>query len=281
MREIDTIEITNAVKNLFEQANFELPEDVVQAMKEGVLKEKSEVGKVILQHLLDNAEIAREKRMPLCQDCGFSVVFLEVGQEVHFTGGSLREAVNEGVRKAYKDHLLRNSILAHPLKRNSNTGDNTPAVIHTEIVPGEKVKVTALPKGGGSENMSAVAMLTPADGVEGIKKFVINRVFEGGGNPCPPLIVGVGIGGTFDKVAFLAKKAILRRIGEFNPDPEIKKLELELLDLVNKTGVGPQGLGGVVTALAVHIEWFACHIASLPIAVNIQCNSARFKTVEI
>ncbi len=278
MREIRTTTITDAVAELCTKANYELGDDVYRALKHGAETEESPVGRDVFEQLVENADIARQEQVPMCQDTGFAVVFAEVGQEAHVTGGSLTDAINAGVAKGYSDGYLRKSIVGHPLER-KNTGDNTPAVIHTEIVPGDKLKITVAPKGGGSENMSGVRMLKPSDGVEGVKKFVVELVKAAGSNPCPPIIVGVGIGGTMDKAAVLAKKALLRTIGEHNPNPDDAELEKELLRLVNDTGVGPAGLGGRITALAVNVETYPCHIASLPVAVNVQCHAARHKEV--
>jgi len=278
MREIDLNEITKRVKELFLEANIVLPEDVKQALVEGAQKEESPVGKEIFDDILKNAELAKQEQMPICQDTGFAVVLIEIGQEVHFVGnGTLYEAINKGVREAYTEGYFRASILADPVRRTPNTKDNTPAVIWVDIVPGDKVKIMAAPKGGGSENMSKIAMLKPADGVEGLKRFVVKAVEEAGSNPCPPIVVGVGVGGTFEKCAFLAKKALFRKIGEHNPDPFYAQLETELLEEINNTGVGPMGLGGRITALAVNIEPYPCHIASFPVAVNINCHAARHK----
>ena len=277
MREIDVRLITEKVRDLCVKANTDLDEDVLQAFDRAIEKEESPVGADILRELKENARIAREENVAICQDTGFAVVFLEIGQDVHLTGGNLGQAVHEGVRQGYRDGYLRKS-LCHPFTR-ANTGDNTPAVIHTDIVPGEKVKITVAPKGGGSENMSRVVMLTPSDGIEGVKRFVIQRVMESGSNPCPPTIVGVGIGGTFEQSALLAKKSLLRPLGTKNPDPELDALESEILSGINKLGIGPQGLGGRTTSLAVHILMMPCHIASLPLAVNIQCHVQRHKEI--
>ncbi|SHI49103.1 fumarate hydratase [Desulfofundulus thermosubterraneus] len=276
MRLVDTATITATVAELCQKANYELGEDVLAAFKEALGQEISLTGRDILQQLLENARIAREEQVPMCQDTGFAVVFLEVGQEVVVSGGDLYEAVNEGVRRGYQEGYLRKSIVDHPLRR-KNTGDNTPAVIHTRIVPGDKLKIIVAPKGGGSENMSGLRMLKPAEGVEGVKKFVIEQVRAAGPNPCPPVVVGVGIGGTFEKAALLAKEALLRPLGQPHPDTEIACLERELLEAINNLGIGPQGLGGRTTALAVHVEVFPCHIASLPVAVNINCHASRHK----
>jgi len=279
MREIDVKMITEKVRALCMEANTDLEEDVLQAFDRAMEKEESPLGIEILKELKENARIAKEERVPICQDTGFTVIFLELGQEVHLVGGGLREAIFEGVRQGYRDGFLRKSI-CHPFSR-ANTGDNTPAIIHTEIVPGEKVKITVAPKGGGSENMSRVVMLTPSDGIEGIKRFVVQRVKESGSNPCPPTIVGVGIGGTFEQAALLAKRSLLRPLGSRNPDPELDKLESEILDEINRLGIGPQGLGGRTTSLAVHVLMMPCHIASFPLAVNIQCHAQRHKEVVI
>jgi fumarate hydratase subunit alpha len=275
MREVNVKMITEKVKALCMEANTDLGEDVLQAFDRALGKEESPLGVEILKELKENARIAREERVPICQDTGFAVVFLELGQDVHLVGGDLREAILEGVRQGYREGYLRKSI-CHPFTR-ANTGDNTPAIIHTEIVPGEKIKITVAPKGGGSENMSRVVMLTPSDGVEGIKRFVVQRVKESGSNPCPPTIVGVGIGGTFEQAALLAKKSLLRPLGSRNSDPELDKLESEILNEINRLGIGPQGLGGRTTSLAVQILMMPCHIASFPLAVNIQCHAQRHK----
>ena len=276
MRVIPANQISDTVASLCMEANYELGDDVYQALKEGAENEESPIGREIFSQLVENAEIARAEQVPMCQDTGFAVVFVELGQDVHITGGLLQDAINAGVAKGYTEGYLRKSIVGHPLER-KNTGNNTPAVIHTEIVPGDRLKILIAPKGGGSENMSGVRMLKPSDGVEGVKKFVVELVKAGGSNPCPPIIVGVGIGGTMDKAAVLSKKALLRKIGEHSPNPADAELEKELLKLVNDTGVGPAGLGGRTTALAVNVETFPCHIASLPVAVTIQCHAARHK----
>jgi fumarate hydratase subunit alpha len=279
MREINVKLITEKVRELCMKANTDLGEDVLQAFDRAMGKEESPLGIGILKELKENARIAKEENVPICQDTGFAVVFVELGQEVHLVGGNLNEAIQEGVRQGYRDGYLRKSI-CHPFTR-ANTGDNTPAIIHTELVPGEEVKITVAPKGGGSENMSRVGMLTPSDGIEGIKRFVVQRVKESGSNPCPPTIVGVGIGGTFEQAALLAKKSLLRPLGSKHPDPELDKLESEILTEINKLGIGPQGLGGRTTSLAVHILMMPCHIASFPLAVNIQCHAQRHKEVVI
>ena len=281
MREIDVNIIVEAVKKLCMEANYNLPQDVVNAFRKGKEKEVSEIGRSVFDILLENARIASEERMPYCQDTGFAVLFVEIGQGVRFIGGDLEDAINKGVAEGYVEGYLRKSIVSDPLFDRKNTNNNTPAVVHYSIVPGDKVKIVFAAKGGGSENMSALAMLKPADGVEGVKDFVIRTVSNAGPNPCPPVTVGVGIGGTFEKVAFLAKKALLRPIGHRNPDERYAKLEVELLNEINKLGIGPSGFGGKVTALDVKIEWYPCHIASLPVAVNIQCHASRHKEVVI
>ena len=279
MREINVNLITEKVRDLCIEANTDLGEDVLQAFDRAMEREESPLGVEILKELKENARIAKEEKVAICQDTGFAVIFLELGQEVHLSGGDLKEAIYEGVRQGYRDGYLRKSI-CHPFSR-ANTGDNTPAIIHTEIVPGDKVKITVAPKGGGSENMSRVVMLTPSDGIEGIKRYVVLRVKESGSNPCPPTIVGVGIGGTFEQAALLAKKSLLRPLGSRNQDPELDRLESTILAEINKLGIGPQGLGGRTTSLAVHILMMPCHIASLPLAVNIQCHAQRHKEIVI
>ncbi len=279
MREIHVDKISSAVQDLCIAANTHLGEDVLEAFEKAMDQEVSPTGKDILEKLVENARIAREERIPICQDTGFAVVFVELGQQVHIVGGDLKEAVNEGVRQGYQEGYLRKSI-CHPFTRN-NTGDNTPAIIHLDLVPGDGLRLIVAPKGGGSENMSRVTMLTPAVGSQGVKNFVVQRVKESSANPCPPTIVGVGIGGTFEFAALLAKKALLRRIGSQNPDPELATLERELYEEINALGIGPQGLGGRTTSLAVHVNMMDCHIASLPVAVNIQCHAARHKEIEL
>ena len=280
MRQIDTEQITDTVEKLCIDANYNLGEDLISSLRSALTKEESPLGREVITQLLENAEIGKQEQVPVCQDTGFAIVFIEIGQDVMLTGGDLRDAVNEGVRRGYKNGLLRKSIVKNPIDR-INTGDNTPAVIHTDIVPGDKLKITFDAKGGGCENMSRSAMLTPAQGREGVINFVVETVKTAGANPCPPIIVGVGLGGTFDYSTLLAKKAILRPVGSYNKDDTIAKLEIELLDKINKLGIGPQGLGGRITALAVQVETFPCHIASLPVAVNIECHSHRTKTVVI
>jgi len=258
-------------------ANFDLGEDILSAFEKARDTEESPVGEEILEQLIENAKIAKEEKIALCQDTGFAVFFVELGDEVTIHGGNLVEAINEGVRQGYQEGYLRKSI-CHPFTR-KNTGDNTPAIVHVDLVPGDQLKIIIAPKGGGSENMSRVTMLKPSDGIEGIKNFVVERVRESGANPCPPLVIGVGIGGTFEKAALIAKKALLRPVGSTNPNPELDVLEKELLEEINNLGIGPQGLGGRNTALAVQVEMHPCHIASLPVAVNINCHASRHKEI--
>ena len=274
MRHISTSEVTSRVKELCIKAACELGSDVVFALKEVRGREESSLGKEVLDQIIENAQIAIKEDAPMCQDTGIAVFFVEVGRNAIIDGG-LEDAINQGVRQGYKEGYLRKSV-CHPLTR-KNTNDNTPAIIHTRIVDGDRLKITIAPKGAGSENMSRLAMLKPSQGLEGIKDFVINAVKEAGGNPCPPIIVGVGIGGNFEKSAILAKEALLRNVGIPNPDKELDALEKELLEKINNLGIGPMGFGGRTTALAVHIQTAPCHIASLPVAVNIQCHAARHK----
>ncbi len=277
LREIDAREIAQTVAKLFMDANFYLTEDVLEAIKQASKNEESPVAKEVLEQIIRNADIAAQEQIPLCQDCGAAVVYLEIGQDVHVVGGDLNAAVNEGVRQAYKDGFLRKSMADKPYSARKNTQDNTPAIIYTDIVPGDKIKITVAPKGGGAENMSRLAMLTPAAGRPGIVDAVIKAVDEAGSNPCPPVIVGVGIGGTAERALLLAKKALLRKVGEHNPDPEYADLEKELLEKINALGIGPMGYGGRTTALAVNVEAMPCHIASMPMAVNLNCHSSRHK----
>ncbi len=274
MRLIDVKEVIEIVEKMCIQANIQLGEDVIEALEESIQKENYPIGKEILEKLVRNAQIAREKDMPICQDTGMAVFFVEIGQEVQFLGGNLTEAINEGVRRGYKEGYLRKSVVLDPLLR-KNSGDNTPAVIHYDIKPGNQVKIVFAPKGFGSENMSAIKMLNPSDGEKGVIAFVENTVSKAGPNPCPPIVVGVGIGGTMEKAALLAKKALTREIGTYNEQEYYKTLEKKLLQRLNYLGIGPQGLGGNTTALAVHVETFPTHIAGLPVAVNINCHAAR------
>lgn len=281
MREIEVAKISETIAKMCMDSCYYLPEGVQKKIKNAILTEESPLGKEILTTLVKNFELAEQKAVPLCQDTGLVVVFLEIGQEVHFSGGDLYAAINSGVAKGYTDGYLRSSSVGDPLFDRKNSGDNTPAIIHTKIVAGNKVKITLSPKGCGSENMGALKMLKPADGVEGIKKFVVDTVRAAGPNPCPPITVGVGIGGNMEQAALLAKYSLTRNIGEHNPDERYAKLEDELLELVNKTGVGPAGLGGSTTALAVNIEFTHTHIGGLPCAVNLNCHQARKAEAEI
>jgi fumarate hydratase subunit alpha len=275
MRELDVKEITAAVKKAAMDANYELGEDMLHAFEHGRVHEESPAGREVFRLLLENARIARQQMIPICQDCGLAVIFVELGQDVRLVGGDLNEAIQAGVRAGYEEGFLRKSM-CHPLTR-KNTGDNTPAVIYTTIVPGDKIRLMVVPKGGGSENMSRVHMLRPAAGLAGIKEKIVETMRDAGANVCPPAIVGIGIGGTFEQAALLAKKALLREVGTKNPDPELAALEAEFLTLVNNTGIGPAGLGGRFTALAVHLNMMPCHIASLPLAINVQCHASRHK----
>jgi fumarate hydratase subunit alpha len=277
MKEIKASQITKNVSRLCQEANFELGEDVLSALKKARKTEESPLGREVLSQLIENARIAQEERLPLCQDCGTAVVFLEIGQEIHISGGILNAAVEEGVRQGYAEGYLRKAMVSQPFSARINTRDNTPAVIHAEIVAGDKLKILVMPKGGGAENMSRLAMLLPNHGREGIINLVVKTVDDAGGNSCPPLIIGVGIGGTGEKAMLLAKKALLRKVAQPNPDPEIAELEKEVLARVNALGIGPMGFGGTTTALAVHAEVIPTHITSLPVAVNLQCHSARHK----
>jgi len=276
MREISTEKIVQTVAKLCQEANFYLPQEVISALKQGQEREKSPLGKDVLGQLLDNAQISAQEHLPLCQDTGMVVVFVEIGEDVHIAG-NLYEAINEGVRQGYAQGYLRKSVVEKPFSSRINTKDNTPAIIYTEIVPGDRLKIMVMPKGGGAENMTQLRMLEPGEGRQGVIEFVVKAVAQAGSNPCPPVILGVGIGGTAEKAMLLAKKALLRPLGQAHPDPEVAVLEREILEQVNALGIGPEGFGGVVTALAVHIEVFPCHIASLPVAVNLQCHSARHK----
>jgi len=280
MREINILEITKAVKKLCIDANYYLSDDVKNKIKEAYDDESWDMAKGILDKILNNVEIAKNEDMPICQDTGMACVFVELGQEVHVVGGSLESAINEGVRQGYTEGYLRKSVVKDPLDR-VNTQDNTPAVIYYDIVPGDKLKIVVAPKGFGSENMSQLKMLKPADGLKGVKEFVLKVVKEAGPNPCPPIVVGIGIGGTFDRAANLAKKALIRPLAERNSNKFYEDLEKELLAEVNALGIGPQGFGGKSTALAVNIETYPTHIAGLPVAVNINCHVTRHAEVEL
>ena len=277
MREIQAQQITDVVERLCIEANEQLPEDIKNAIHRCRACEDWEIAQGVLDQIITNFEIAGEEKVPICQDTGMACVFLEIGQDVHITGGDLREAVDEGVRRGYDKGYLRKSVVRDPVRR-GNTGDNTPAMLYTEIVPGEQIKVTVGPKGFGSENMSAIRMFKPSAGIEGIKDFILETVENAGPNPCPPMVVGVGIGGTFDKCALLAKKALMRSTEERNPDPYYAALEEEMLEKINQLGIGPQGFGGRTTALALNIDTMPTHIAGMPCAVNINCHVTRHKT---
>lgn len=280
MRTINVKDITKAIRDMCIKSNYELSQDVLKSIKKSRKTEKSAIGKDILDKMILNTEIAKEKQVPICQDTGMAVIFIEMGQEVCIEGGSLTEAINEGVRQGYSEGYLRKSVVDDPLLR-KNTNDNTPAIIHYDIVEGNKFKISFAPKGFGSENMGALKMLKPSDGLEGVKKFVLDTVRNAGANPCPPIVIGVGIGGTMEKACQLAKKSLFRELGTYNEKEHIKKLEIELLEKINSLGIGPQGLGGSTTALGVNIEIYPTHIAGLPIAVNINCHVARHITTEI
>lgn len=277
MRDINCKQITETVSGLFQETCLYLPEDVLEAIKRARESEESPVARDVLDRILENTSIAAEEKIPLCQDTGAAVVMLELGQEVHVTGGDLYSAINEGVRQGYDKGYLRKSMVNQPYSARVNTKDNTPAIIYTDIVPGDRLKITVMPKGGGAENMTRLAMLSPSQGRQGIIDFVVTAIDEAGSNPCPPVIVGVGIGGTAEKTLMLAKRALLREVGRPSPDAETAELEKEILERINSLGIGAMGYGGTVTALAVHIEVFPAHIASLPVAVNPQCHSARHK----
>jgi len=277
MKEIKAEDVTSTVALLCKEANFFLGDDVLAALRKAREEEESPVARQILDQILENAAIAAKDEMPLCQDCGLAIVFIELGQEVRISDGDLYQAVDEGVRQGYAEGYLRKSAVRQPFSARVNTKDNTPAIIHTEVVPGDQLKITVAPKGGGSENMSRFTVLKPAQGRQGVVDFVVSAVEEAGSNPCPPTIVGVGIGGSAEKAMILAKKALLRTVGKPSPDQEVAELEKELLQRINATGVGAGGVGGRITSLAVHVETFPAHIASLPVAVNLQCHSARHK----
>ena len=276
MKTINVNEIIKTVKELSIEANYYLPNNVKAAIEEAEKNEKWPIANNILNKILENSQIAATEKMPICQDTGMACVFVDIGQDVHIIGGSLEEAINEGVRQGYAEGFLRKSVVKDPLHR-VNTNDNTPALIYYNMVPGDKVKITVAPKGFGSENMSRIAMLKPSDGLEGVKNFVIETVRMAGPNPCPPIVIGIGIGGSFDKAAYLAKKALIRPVNENNTDEFYSNLEKELLEEVNKIGIGPQGFGGKTTALALNIETYPTHIAGLPVAVNINCHATRHK----
>jgi fumarate hydratase subunit alpha len=281
VRELDVSEIAAAVKELCITANYDLPVDVYEALKKAQATEESRVGVEVLGQLIENADIAARDRAPICQDTGLAVFFVDLGQDVHLVGGDFDEAVNEGVRQGYLEGYLRKSSAEEPAHARRNTKDNTPAIVHTQIVAGDKVRIVMMAKGGGAENMSSLNMLKPSQGWAGMSQAVVDTVSRAGSNPCPPVVIGVGIGGTIDMVTVLAKKALLRDIGSVHPDPRIAGMEAELLARINALGIGPQGLGGRTTALALFIEEMPCHIASMPMAVNVQCHAQRHKSVEL
>jgi fumarate hydratase subunit alpha len=285
MKIVSLAEVRDKIKDLVQEANFELQDDVLKVIKDMMEKEESPAGKAVFEQILENAKVAKEEKLGLCQDTGLAVFFVEIGEDVELKKddglGSLQEAITEGTRAGYEEGYLRKSVVEDPIRR-KNTGDNTPAYIHWELMPGDKFKITFIAKGGGAENMSAVRMFAPAAGSEGIEDFVVETVDKAGSNPCPPIIVGVGVGGNFEYSALLAKKALLRRpLGSHNPDPFYEDMERRLLERINNLGIGPQGMGGRITALAVHVESFPCHIASMPAAVNIQCHSHRVMSFEL
>lgn len=280
MREVYVSEITETIKRLLIDANIHLNEDIRKALEKGKTEEISTIGKEIFCRLAENADLAKQESIPICQDTGMAVIFLEIGQDVHITGGNLEKAINMGVAAAYTEGYMRKSVVSDPLLR-TNTGTNAPAVIHTKIVDGDKVRIMVMPKGFGSENMSALKMLKPADGREGVLKFVLETVEKAGSNPCPPIIVGVGIGGTMEMATLIAKKALLRKVNDRNKEAYYEKMEEELLELINDTGIGPQGMGGIFTAMAVKIETYPTHIAGLPVAVNITCHASRHREAVI
>ncbi|OGD52918.1 fumarate hydratase [Candidatus Bathyarchaeota archaeon RBG_13_38_9] len=281
MREVNASEITDIVQRLSIENNIYLDKDVTDKITESAKKEDSPIGKQILEQILTNAKLAIEENRPMCQDTGIAVIFVELGQDVHISKGIFHEAINEGVRRGYTQGYLRKSVVEDPVFDRKNTKDNTPAIIHTEVIPGDKIKITVTSKGAGSENMSEIKMLKPADGIDGVKDFIVDRVKRSGGMPCPPIIVGVGIGGNFEQCAYLSKKALLRPLNTRNPDRRWDTVEKELLTRINQLGIGPMGLGGRTTALAVQILAMPCHIASLPVAVNLQCHAHRHKTAII
>ena len=275
MREVKSSQIKDKVKSLFLKANFYINPDLIQRLEKALKEESSTIGKYVLQMIIENNKIASREEVPICQDTGLAVVFIELGQEVRLVGGDFAKTINQGVKKAYQEGYLRKSVVDDPVFKRKNTKTNTPAVIYTDIVPGDKIKLLVMPKGFGSENMSAIAMLKPADGEKGIVDFVVETVKKAGPNPCPPTIIGVGIGGTIDKAMVIAKKAIIRKIGQSNKNPKYAAMEKEILTKINNLGIGPAGLGGNITSLAVHIDYLPTHIAGMPVAVNVCCHAAR------
>lgn len=280
MKILHTEEIASAVRDLCIRAATELPKDVLQALESALKREESDAGRDVLKQLIENARLACEDSLPICQDTGLAILFVRLGHDVRIEGGGLEDALAEGVRRGYADGYLRKSVVHHPFER-KNTGDNTPPIIHIEIVPGDKLHITLLAKGGGCENMSALRMLKPADGIEGARRFVVEAVKNAGANACPPVVVGVGIGGSMEKAALMAKHSLVRPIGSTNPDPALAEFETDLLNDINALGTGPAGFGGRVTALAVFVEAFPCHIASLPVAVNLECHAHRHAVAEL
>ena len=280
MKEIQVGEIIEAVEKLCIGANYDLGEDIMSSFKQALNEESSPLGREVLERLIENAEIAKNERVPMCQDTGMAVLFVEVGQDLHVVGGSLTEALNEGVRRGYEKGYLRKSVVKDPFER-VNTGDNTPAIVHYDLVPGDKLQITVAPKGFGSENMGGLKMCKPSEGLEGAMQFVVDTVDKAGGNPCPPIIVGVGAGGTMEKATFLAKKALTRSVGQHNPEERLAKIEVELLERINRLGIGPQGFGGITTALAVNLEVYPTHIAGMPVAVNINCHATRHQEITL
>ncbi|MDR3541981.1 MAG: fumarate hydratase [Desulfosporosinus sp.] len=280
MKEILMEEIVSAVKKLCIEANYDLGSDIMAGFNQALKDERSPLGQEVLERLIENAEIAHEESVPMCQDTGMAVLFVEIGQDLHVVGGGLTDAINEGVRQGYDEGYLRKSVVKDPFER-VNTGDNTPAVIHYDIVPGDSLHLVVAPKGFGSENMGGLKMCKPSEGLEGAMQFVVDTVDRAGGNPCPPIIVGVGAGGTMEKATFLAKKSLLREVGKHNPEERLAKIEEELLDRVNRLGIGPQGFGGVTTALAVNVEVYPTHIAGMPVAINIGCHATRHKEITL
>ncbi len=280
MKELFVEEIISEVEKLCIEANYDLGSDIMTGFHQALKVERSPLGVEVLERLIENAEIAHQERVPMCQDTGMAVFFVEIGQDLHVVGGSLTEAINEGVRRGYDKGYLRKSVVKDPFER-VNTGDNTPAVIHYDIVPGDSLHLVVAPKGFGSENMGGLKLCKPSEGLEGAMQFVVDTVERAGGNPCPPIIVGVGVGGTMEKATFLAKKSLLREVGNHNPDGRLAKIEEELLDRVNRLGIGPQGFGGITTALAVNLEVYPTHIAGMPVAVNIGCHATRHKEITL
>ncbi|AFM43211.1 hydro-lyase, Fe-S type, tartrate/fumarate subfamily [Desulfosporosinus acidiphilus SJ4] len=280
MKEIHVDEIISAIRTLCMEANYNLTSDIMTGFQTALKNESSPLGQEVLERLIENAEIAHNEQVPMCQDTGMAVIFAEIGQDLHVTGGDLTSALNEGVRQGYEEGYLRKSVVKDPFER-VNTGDNTPAIIHYDIVPGDTLRLVVAPKGFGSENMGGLKMCKPSEGLEGAMQFVVDTVDRAGGNPCPPIIVGVGVGGTMEKATFLAKKALLREVGKHNQDDRLANIEKELLERINRLGIGPQGFGGVTTALAVNLEVYPTHIAGMPVAVNIGCHATRHKEITL